>query len=316
MINVVQNEHGYFFIVGAQKAGTTSLFHYLRYHPEIYMPGAKEVSFFHRDNISADDWNKYKKEHLCPDKEVKLVGTSSPRYMCDESIPKKIFEHVPGARLIVILRDPIERVVSHFKMMVRWGVEKRTFDEVVREQLEEEYLQKARVYRYEDDVDDKSYDGFYITHSEYPRYLKKYMDYFDKENIFPLLSEDLKNNREESVRLAYDFLGVDSEFVPDNLSRDFHVGGTKNSFQWLRFIAGLKITRAIARTIFPKKIRSAASFRLLTANSSGGTMSVSRATYKALYDHYIDDAAWIESNFSIKPKWFSRINEKSDTLHI
>ncbi len=126
-----------FFIIGAQKGGTTALFEYLRHHPEVYMPPEKEAEFFTGSESDRGGLGRVSSEKfLTSPHEARIAGTASPQYMCDPAVPVRMAARVPDARLIAVLRDPVERAVSHYKMAYRRGDERRSFVQAVREQLE------------------------------------------------------------------------------------------------------------------------------------------------------------------------------------
>ena len=144
-----------FFIVGAAKSGTTSLYHYLGQHPEIYMCPEKEPAYFYSENnrptsefsgsIYTDSFkNRHKKlslynieEYLALFETVKgetAIGEATPDYLPQPETPKLIFEDVPHAKIIAILRNPFDAAYSDFLMKRRDGVWKKgvTFLDVVK----------------------------------------------------------------------------------------------------------------------------------------------------------------------------------------
>ena len=123
-----------FLIVGAQKCATTTLFEQLRTHPDIMMPLEKEVPFFTGENVTGEDWTTFAKRYFeAPD--GRLWGKVTPQYLCDTDVAGRIASMMPDTKLVVILRDPIERSWSHYRMDVRRGTEQRPFADVVRDLL-------------------------------------------------------------------------------------------------------------------------------------------------------------------------------------
>ena len=117
-----------FFIVGAPKAGTTSLYEYLKNIPGIYMPPIKETHYFSRiivpDTISHFHPIRDKNEYLSLFENVtdeKIIVDDSPSYLADPEAPKLIHEIVPHARILMSLRDPVERAFSGYLPRVRRG---------------------------------------------------------------------------------------------------------------------------------------------------------------------------------------------------
>jgi hypothetical protein len=104
-----------FLIIGAQKAGTSSLFRYLSQHPDIRLPKRKELHFFDLQYSNGIDWY----ERLFPRKKIikrQITGEASPFYLFHPLVPERVFNHYPNIRLIVLLRNPVDRAYSHFHM--------------------------------------------------------------------------------------------------------------------------------------------------------------------------------------------------------
>jgi hypothetical protein len=153
-----------FIVIGAQKAGTTSLFQYLRYHPEISLPAGKEVPYFSHDALYARGWAAYMRNlarYEAISDPMRKWGTVTPQYMVggvlqatadvaiknnydERTVPLRIHERLPDVRMIAILRDPVERALSHHRMAVMIGRERRSFDDVVGELLRPNALDRAR----------------------------------------------------------------------------------------------------------------------------------------------------------------------------
>ena len=120
-----------FFIVGAPKAGTTSLYHYLNEHPEISMSSQKEPDYFSDADIQNEGMyygknriDTIKKYHSLFDdnSESKLKGEASVSYLFYKNVPQKIKAYNPDSKIIIMLRNPIERAFSHYLMDYRLGL--------------------------------------------------------------------------------------------------------------------------------------------------------------------------------------------------
>ena len=127
-----------FIVIGASKAGTTSLYEYLKQHPQIYMSPMKELRFFAIEGEKVDfcgPWDRieierysiktledYKNQFQGVTDEI-AIGEASPWYLYSEKAPKSIKSYIPDAKLIAILRDPVDRAYSHFSMHVMNGRE-------------------------------------------------------------------------------------------------------------------------------------------------------------------------------------------------
>ena len=110
-----------FIIIGAARAGTVSLFHHLREHPEIYLPFVKETDFFYKDFDKGLDY--YQKSFYSGWKDEKAVGDISPWYIYSEDAAKNIHQTIPEVKIIATLRDPIERTFSDYRGRVGRGDE-------------------------------------------------------------------------------------------------------------------------------------------------------------------------------------------------
>ena len=121
-----------FLVIGAQKAGTTSLFEYVRLHPGLHLPSEKEVSYFNLESRVARGWDWYLGWVFAGAPTDRPWGTFSTFYMDaaegrEDTVPRRIRETVPDAKLIAILRDPVSRCISHHRMSVMKRLERRPF---------------------------------------------------------------------------------------------------------------------------------------------------------------------------------------------
>ncbi len=206
-----------FVVIGAQKAGTTTLFEHLRTHPCLAIPSSKEASFFNRPELYSRG-----PEHLIStffplDTGDRLLGTVTPDYMCDPGVAPRIADAFPQAKIIAILRDPVERAFSHYRMSVRRGFEDRSFDVAIREQLKPEALTESR----EQGDDTNSY----VVRGEYARILAEYLESFPPEQIQVVFTRDLQENPMDLVRSVQEFLGVNI-VAPPKLGEHFLVGSS------------------------------------------------------------------------------------------
>jgi len=193
-----------FLIVGAQKAGTTSLYYYLKEHPEICMSRKKEVHFFSvEENFNkGNSWYEKQFKHCA---EKKAVGEASPLYLYLPYVPQRIYDYNPNMKLIFVLRNPVERAWSHYWHMRRMGRENRVFEQALQE--EERRIQKnfscGRRYSYKD-------RGKYIEQ------INRFLKYFPREQMFFIISKELKNEPEKVLKDLYHFLGIEEKQIKNN----------------------------------------------------------------------------------------------------
>jgi hypothetical protein len=198
-----------FFIVGAAKCGTTSLYAYLKQHPQVYMSPMKEPHFF---SPVAERNGPQRFVDVVTDRDAYLalfegaagypaVGEASTSYLGFEETADVIREQVPDARIIILLRDPIERAYSHYLMAVRNGLQNLPFHEVILREREDPRVGWGPAWH--------RYTMLY-----YPG-VKRYLDAFGGERVLVLLTEDLKRDPRGVTRQAVEFLGLDPAPVED-----------------------------------------------------------------------------------------------------
>lgn len=206
-----------FFIVGAPKAGTTSLFYYLNEHPEVYMSSIKEPNYFSWDEIKKQ--NLYYKEKNITKleeykklfegvKDEKAIGEASVSYLFYPTVPQKIENMIPNAKIIIMLRDPIERAFSHYLMDLRLGYVNIPFGDII--------------YRKSNSRIVSLYYQQYVELGLYFGQIKRYIGTFGKEHVKIFIFDDLKNNVKKIISSLYSFLDVDRNFVP-NLEEKYNV---------------------------------------------------------------------------------------------
>lgn len=226
--------------IGAMKAGTTSLHHYLNMHPDIYMSEIKEPNFF----VEKDNWNKgidWYKNLFITDKQFR--GESSQGYTkchTEKGVPELIFKTIPDVKLIYIIRDPIDRMQSHIV----------------------EYLSEAGDVNLDlNNAIRKNIDNHAVKTSLYYMQISAFLKFFTFEQIHVLTLEDLRQNRLEEMNKIFDFIGA--KRLNDNTIFDFvknqSAGKTMDS-KLLKKIKKSKL-KTVIKKIIPSKI-----FNLIKTN--------------------------------------------------
>lgn len=210
-----------FLVVGAAKCGTTSLASYLRAHPQVHVPTAKELYFFSRDDLYAEGLEAYAQQFAAAGDAV-AVGEATPDYMFFPWAVERIAAALPEVRAIACLRDPVERAHSHY---LHWredkARERRTFARAIADELAGE-PEEAR----EDPDRSPPYFG-YVARGLYLRQLRRLADLLGRERVHVVLLEDLAEDPEAVFAGVCRFLGVDDRVVPENL------GARENPYhQW------------------------------------------------------------------------------------
>lgn len=212
-----------FFIIGAGKSGTTSLYHYLEEHPEIYMCPAKEPAYFvyehearsyeFADSVMSESFQTQANEETMYTrdeylaffdevKEEKAIGESTPDYLMEPETPSYISRAIPDARIMALLRNPFDAAYSDFLMKQRdglWQKDKQFLDVLKAEDLENENL--------------RAFPSLIRTRL-YHIGVKRYFDSFSPEQIRIFLFEDLENPR-QLLDECFKLLQVSRDFEPD-----------------------------------------------------------------------------------------------------
>ena len=225
-----------FIIAGFPKCGTTSLHHYLDEHPEIYMPAQKELHFFTCNILSKlnngpkdaivkqtqiNSSEKYLNFYKSARNEI-AIGDASPSYINYPSQFKKIKEYLNDPKVIIILRDPIDRAYSNYLHLKREHRETLTFIESI---LKED---ERKTNKYSD-------FWYYKFNSTYYDKIIKAKETFS--NVLILTSEELSNNGDATLKNVYKFLEVDDTFKLKRKVNNFNKGGhfKKNIFTKIIF---------------------------------------------------------------------------------
>ncbi len=200
-----------FLVLGAQKAGTTALYAYLRRHPEITGPAWKEVSFFDRHWARGTAWYRGN----FPLRRGALVGEASPSYLFHPLAPQRVAAVVPQARLIAILRDPVERAHSQYHHAVDFGRETLPFEEALdreEERLAGEVERMLADPRY---FSRAWWDFTYVARGRYAEQLERWFEVFPREQLLVLTNEELAQLPGETYARVLEFLGAPPHRLDD-----------------------------------------------------------------------------------------------------
>lgn len=291
-----KTKQNYFLVIGAQKSGTTALFRYIQNHPDIYLDTEKESNFFYSTDITFESWQQYYKNKLHQEKNT--IGIVSTHYSNSPLIAKNIHKILPKAKIIYILRDPIERAISHYKMLVRRGHEKRSFEDIVEIQLKSTFLKKIRSSGNVDlnwNEDSKRY----ITRGEYDHIIKAYRRLFTK-NLLCISSEEMYSNTENTMNKIYNFLNVRNI---KNVKYKFYHSSKFDDPSFINMLYNIKIFRLFAKSILPINILSFFQKKYLFYRSQKTPeIFISKNIYLKLKKHFIKNIRHVPSD--IKSNWF------------
>ena len=210
-----------FIVPGSQKAGTTSLYHYLRRHPEIFLPSSKDDPFFCVDSRYRRGWDQYAEDRFDEANQDQKWGKVTAHYLGYVSCtPGRIREMMPDVKIIVLLRNPIDRAFSHHQMHFYNGFEKRSFRQAVEDSLQDEALREGRQCTYQVEPERRTY----LTWSEYGRILETYLSHFERDQLRVFYTSDLASSPSEVLREIFLHLEVNPNFTPENVGKRYHKG--------------------------------------------------------------------------------------------
>jgi hypothetical protein len=196
-----------FLILGAQKAGTTALYGYLRWHPRIGGPAWKEASYFDRHYGRGVRWYR---GHFPIRKGARIVGEASPGYLFHPLAPERVRATVPEAKLIALLRDPVDRALSHYHHEVRLGRERLSFEAAIEAEPERTRGEEERLVREPGYFSHAWWNYTYLARGRYAEQLERWLAIFPREQMLVLPSEELAAKPGRAYARVLEFLGAPS----------------------------------------------------------------------------------------------------------
>src|SRR5438876_8544631 len=209
----------HFLIIGAQKAGTTALYAYVRRHPGVTGPPWKEVSFFDRHYRRGERWYRgnFPSALLA---RGKLVGEASPSYVFHPLAPERVAALVPAARLIVLLRDPVDRALSHYHHEVALGREPLSFEEALAREPDRTRGEVERMLGDPAYFSEAWWNHTYVARGLYAEQLERWFAVFPREQLLVLTTDELGSQPAQTYARVLDFLGASAHEL-DSFPRVF-----------------------------------------------------------------------------------------------
>ncbi|MFV8819486.1 sulfotransferase family protein [Haliea sp. E17] len=277
-----------FFVVGAQKCGTTSLHEYLRVHPEIYLPEQKETKYFVNNEIYSKGIDYYEREFFDRWQGEPLVGEIDPEYMYFERGLERIEKHfdISALKFIFLFRNPVDRAFSHYLMTYRRGFEDLSFEEALEAEPE-------RIIR--DDWHRMQYS--YFDRGLYARQLERFFRIVKPSQMHFILSDKLASRPTEELAHCLKFLGLNPTekiIVPEE---KFHRAAVPRNVHFLHLILNEGWYKKVIRILLPNdKIRLGLREKILHWNErSGADLVVPLELRKRLLADYAEDIALLQN---------------------
>lgn len=281
-----------FLVIGAYKCGTTSLHHYLGQHPDIFMAARKEPNFFAFDTRqntditvgvqhpalagAVTDLSEYEALFAGHGGRAR-VGEVSPEYLVNEWACARIAARIPDAKLIVVLRNPVDRAYSDYLMYVRDGLEHETFERAL--ELQDERSERGEL------------TGYYLSTGHYADQIGRYDETFGPEQLHIALFDDLFGDRNDTLASIFEFLGVDPdvELTPE---RALNRSGVPDSGA-MRIVFDLRrrlgpLLRRVVPDGVKHRLDHAAQSRLVRPE-------MEPRTRQRLVEEFETDVAWLET---------------------
>lgn len=281
-----------FFVVGAARSGTTSLYKYLSMHPDVFLPKVKECNFF--SDVDSLDQEVYKRPKKGKQYHMKIIsspevysslfleakrshikGEVSPSYLWDKKTAQRIHKYNPNAKIIISLRNPIHRAYSHYLMHLSTGYEKQaTFEEAIS-------AKKIKIW---------GGGNLYLEMGLYYDQVKPYFDLFKKDQIKIIVYEEWIKDIEKNMNDIGSLLGLKPFYDYDLTTKHNETIHLKNG-NVINFLRQKKIKSTLNRILsenFKEKVKR---------NFFGNTAikrNISPATYNRLKEYYKEDVAKLE----------------------
>jgi len=207
-----------FMVIGAMRAGSTSLYRYIGAHPDVYV-APKELQFFTEHFDRGLDWYA---EQFSEAPHGTRLGEATADYLARKSAMTRIAETLPDVKLIASLRNPVDRAYSHYGLLTARGRETRTFAQAIGEEID-------LVDRHGDTAD----GVIYLSHSMYDVHLARLGQLFSTEQLFVSIFERMVDDPQAAYAAICRFIQVEDGFVPEILGRRVNPYVTFRSL-WLR----------------------------------------------------------------------------------
>jgi hypothetical protein len=289
-----------FIIMGFPKCGTTSLHHYLEEHPNIFMPSQKELHYFTSkklailnngpgDKIVKQTQIKSLSRYLSFFKNVNdeiAIGEASPSYINYPEFFPEIKKTLDDPKVIIIIRDPINRAYSNYLHLKRESRETLSFKESIFAEEKRKKLEYSDFW-------------YYKFNSTYFDKIKKAKSVFSK--VLVLTQEDLNQKPEQTIKVVYSFLGVDKNHKIGNLDKRYNLGGNYSSNIITRILFKPSKTKNILKKFVKPTSRIKVYLTFLSKYFLKPTEEMDLETVDLLRKHFKNDVKKIEKmNVNIK----------------
>lgn len=292
-----------FVVVGAPKCGTTSLFYYLRQHPDVYLPVRKELHHFSIDRLSAmsagpgdaatltslcHTFEEYL-SHYAPCAGQTAVGEFSPSYLYfHDIVAPRLLERLGRVKIVVVLRDPVEKAYSQYMHLIRDQREQLTFLAALNAEDERISAKWSDIWHYQ-------------RSSRYAACVRHYMEVFGEYNVKVIFFEDLAEQPQQVMRGLCQFLGIDDKFDFDT-SQVYNRSGRSRSTAISNFFGRPNSVKTLAKALIPERIRIPIRLMLLDWNT-GKKEAINQEAVAFLAEAFYSDVEELAELIKRSPPW-------------
>ena len=264
------------FIVGAPKTGTTSLYYYLNQHTNVCMSSIKEPNFFSAKEVNSlfyksqivDEINEYHK--LFSQNKKQIIGEASVSYLFFDEVPNRIYKYNPKAKIIILLRNPIERALSHYLMDFRLGFCSENFEDIIAQpEIFPQYYQQ------------------YLELGNYFLQLKRYINVFNENQLSIVFYDDLKSDSQKVMKHIFSFLEIEFQ----DLVYSIQISFLSPSNIFVSELYKFNSLRKIVKSLFPEPFLSLVKSIFFSYNSKP---TFSDSIIKQLNAYYKSDIVELE----------------------
>jgi hypothetical protein len=228
-----------FFIVGAQRSGTTTLYHVLKSHSDVFMSQVKEPCFFIKKRTH-EEWKDYLKLFQKANKE-KIIGEASTIYFHNKNSPYLVKNKIPHPKILIQLRDPVERTISAYRQNKKKNIEQLSLKESLLK--ENERIKKGF---------DNSF--YYFKKSFYYSQVKRFYDVFGKDDVKITIFEEFIKDPEKILNEIALFLKIDNKKLPKEIKK-YNPGNEPKSPFLNDFLIGNFFIKRLFKIVVPVKLR-------------------------------------------------------------
>lgn len=293
-----------FVVIGAPKCGTTSLYYYLKQHPEVFLPQRKELHYFsygHMCQLTGGPGDAHIVSSACSDldnyeqfytdaRADNAIGDISPSYFYFSDVSKKIKDELGSPKIIVLVRNPIEKAFSQYMHLIRDNRETLPFYDALMAEGQRIEDGWAALWRYAES-------------SLYTDRIQQYIDTFGKDQVKIIRFDDLTASCYETLEDLFRYLDIDPSFRPDT-SQTYNKSGKPRLRFVAEFIARPNVVTSAARNFLPETVTTSVK-NVLRKLNTGEKSEMEERSRSYLKNYFRDDVSRLEELLETRTGWLA-----------